>query len=89
MGLKFHNGTISGLPGSSLHARMENQATKATGTRLSSYERIFLRSCLCIALAPVAGRRLRKEAAFRSLPIGPQLQTCGVALLLPFLDNRL
>jgi len=32
-------------------------ATKATGTRLSSYERIFLRSCFCIALAPVAGER--------------------------------
>ncbi|CAE7523987.1 CBWD2 [Symbiodinium microadriaticum] len=30
-------------------------ATKATGTRLSSYERIFLRSCFCIVLAPVAG----------------------------------
>ena len=31
------------------------EATKATGTRLSSYERIFLRSCFCIVLAPVAG----------------------------------
>eukprot|EP00439_Symbiodinium_sp_Y106_P083177 s323_g23.t1 len=30
-------------------------ATKATGTRLSSYERIFLRSCFCIVMAPVAG----------------------------------
>eukprot|EP00435_Cladocopium_sp_Y103_P033169 s478_g8.t1 len=30
-------------------------ATKATGTRLSSYERIFLRSCFCVLLAPIAG----------------------------------
>eukprot|EP00913_Durusdinium_trenchii_P028993 g27184.t1 len=32
-------------------------ATKATGTRLSSYERIFLRSCCCVILAPVDGER--------------------------------
>ncbi|CAJ1451493.1 unnamed protein product, partial [Effrenium voratum] len=34
-------------------------ATKATGTRLSSYERIFLRSCFCVVLAPVAGEAPR------------------------------
>ena len=39
------------------------EATKATGTRLSSYERIFLRSCFCIVMAPVAGARAKSRCA--------------------------